>query len=253
MSTATITAMRTATGWALSSGAPAMDRGRPTWARRHVIAGLLHGIESEQPVDGEFIGNAYHDDNACQVPRTLRGAADLWSASRTVKSAFGADVHSLEFGLAGALLLELAFKEYVAVGYHYDDFRRQWQRRPGQLTLCQTSPTANTLWDAAFATIEQVIRTHRDADQLRAVPGPSPPLTCTSGSGPHWSPWDCFNEPHGADRPDWSRPKPIYPCTTASPYGRALTSVTLSPTTPRRPATGPPHPAMNAPPCAAWS
>jgi Golgi phosphoprotein 3 GPP34 len=76
---------------------------------------------------------------------------------------------SLELGLAGALLLELAFKEYVAVGYHYDDFRRQWQRQPGRLTLCQSGPTANTLWDAALTTVEQVTRTHRDADQLRAV------------------------------------------------------------------------------------
>src|SRR5690242_15862032 len=74
---------------------------------------------------------------------------------------------SLELGLAGALVLELAFKECGAVGYHYDAFRCQWKRQPGRLTLCRTRPTANTLWDAALTTVEQVIRTHPGDDQLR--------------------------------------------------------------------------------------
>ncbi|SDT12289.1 GPP34 family phosphoprotein [Actinoplanes derwentensis] len=73
---------------------------------------------------------------------------------------------SLELGLAGALLLELAFAEHVAVGYDYDEFRRQWQPRPGRLTVCQSQATGNTLWDAAVATIGQTRR--RDEQQLRA-------------------------------------------------------------------------------------
>jgi hypothetical protein len=72
---------------------------------------------------------------------------------------------SLELGLAGALLLELAFAEHVAVGYDYDEFRGQWRPRPGGLTVCQPPPGGNTLWDAAVSAIGQ--SRHRGDEQLR--------------------------------------------------------------------------------------
>jgi hypothetical protein len=73
---------------------------------------------------------------------------------------------SLELGLAGALLLELAFAEHVAVGYDYDEFRGQWQPRPGGLTVCQHPAAGNTLWDAAVAAVGHT--RHRGDEQLRA-------------------------------------------------------------------------------------
>ncbi|GAA1582925.1 GOLPH3/VPS74 family protein [Actinoplanes couchii] len=75
---------------------------------------------------------------------------------------------ALELGLAGALMLELAFAEHVAVGYRYDEFRSEWQPRPGHLTRCRTEATGNTLLDAALAAIEQTRRRHSDDEHLRA-------------------------------------------------------------------------------------
>jgi hypothetical protein len=75
---------------------------------------------------------------------------------------------TLAFGLAGALLLELSLKGYVAVGYVYHDFHREWQAQPGRLTVCRSGPTGSTPLDSALATVEQLVRAQRSGDQLRA-------------------------------------------------------------------------------------
>lgn len=75
---------------------------------------------------------------------------------------------SLAIGLAGALLLELSLNGYVAIGYVYDDFRRQWQPQPGRLTMCQPGPVRSTLLDAAVAAVERIARTQASGNQLRA-------------------------------------------------------------------------------------
>jgi glutamine synthetase len=66
----------------------------PYLAIAALIAGALHGIDNELPLQDAYEGNAYDDGSASQVPRTLREAAELWAGSTAVKSAFGADVQA---------------------------------------------------------------------------------------------------------------------------------------------------------------
>jgi glutamine synthetase len=56
-----------------------------------LIAGGLHGIENELPLEPIFEGNAYTSDRP-RVPSTLRDAADLFAASTMAKEAFGENV-----------------------------------------------------------------------------------------------------------------------------------------------------------------
>ncbi|BCJ51820.1 hypothetical protein Asp14428_32950 [Actinoplanes sp. NBRC 14428] len=74
---------------------------------------------------------------------------------------------ALAYGLAGALLLELSQRGYVAVGYAYHNFRDEWQPRPGRLTVCRTGTTGSAPLDAALAAVEQTLRTQHSGDQLR--------------------------------------------------------------------------------------
>jgi glutamine synthetase len=64
----------------------------PYLAVAGLIAGALHGIENELPLEDEFTGNAYSDADAPRVPPTLRDALSLWESSETAAAAFGADV-----------------------------------------------------------------------------------------------------------------------------------------------------------------
>jgi glutamine synthetase len=64
----------------------------PYLAIAALIAGALHGIENELPLEPEFAGNAYGDETAGRVPGTLREAAGLWSGGEVAEAAFGADV-----------------------------------------------------------------------------------------------------------------------------------------------------------------
>ena len=56
-----------------------------------LIAGGLHGIENELPLEPIFEGNAYTSDRP-RVPSTLRDAAELFAASTMAKEAFGENV-----------------------------------------------------------------------------------------------------------------------------------------------------------------
>ena len=56
-----------------------------------LIAGGLHGIENELPLEPIFEGNAYTSDRP-RVPSTLRDAAELFAASTVAKEAFGENV-----------------------------------------------------------------------------------------------------------------------------------------------------------------
>ena len=64
----------------------------PYLAIAALIAGALHGIENELPLEDEFVGNAYQDADAGRVPGTLREAHELWTGSEVAAAAFGADV-----------------------------------------------------------------------------------------------------------------------------------------------------------------
>ncbi|HET8615040.1 MAG TPA: glutamine synthetase family protein [Actinomycetales bacterium] len=63
----------------------------PYLAVAGMLAGGLHGIENELPLEPAFVGNAYLSDKP-HVPRTLRAARDLFASSDRVRSWFGDDV-----------------------------------------------------------------------------------------------------------------------------------------------------------------
>jgi glutamine synthetase len=63
----------------------------PYLAVAGMIAGGLHGIEYELPLEPALKGNAYESDKP-QVPKTLRQARDLFSQSVVARGAFGDDV-----------------------------------------------------------------------------------------------------------------------------------------------------------------
>jgi glutamine synthetase len=57
-----------------------------------MVAGALHGIEQGLSLEDAYEGNAYTDEAAPHVPRTLREAVELWEASEVAGTAFGKDV-----------------------------------------------------------------------------------------------------------------------------------------------------------------
>jgi glutamine synthetase len=63
----------------------------PYLAIAAMIAGGLHGIDNELPLEPGYAGNAYADDGP-KVPHTLRDALDLWERSAIASEAFGKDV-----------------------------------------------------------------------------------------------------------------------------------------------------------------
>lgn len=74
----------------------------------------------------------------------------------------------LAIGLAGALLLELAFAGHVVIGWVYDEFDRQWHAQPGRLTVCKSGPAGSTLLDTALAAVERAVRARPRGEHLRA-------------------------------------------------------------------------------------
>jgi glutamine synthetase len=63
----------------------------PHLALAAMLAGGLHGIERELPLEEELVGNAYASDRP-HVPTTLREARDLFHSSTVARAAFGDDV-----------------------------------------------------------------------------------------------------------------------------------------------------------------
>ncbi len=63
----------------------------PYLALAAMLAGGLHGIDNELPLEDELVGNAYASD-APHVPHTLRDARELFAASELARSAFGDEV-----------------------------------------------------------------------------------------------------------------------------------------------------------------
>jgi glutamine synthetase len=56
-----------------------------------MLAGGLHGIREELPLEPAFVGNAYTSDKE-HVPSTMLEARDLFAASAVAEQAFGKDV-----------------------------------------------------------------------------------------------------------------------------------------------------------------
>ncbi len=63
----------------------------PYLALAGMLAGGLHGIEQELPLEPAFTGNAYDSDKP-HVPATLRAARELFAGSTVARDAFGQDV-----------------------------------------------------------------------------------------------------------------------------------------------------------------
>jgi glutamine synthetase len=64
----------------------------PYLALSALIAGGLHGIDAELPLEPPLEGNAYDATDRPQVPHTLRDARDLFAQSRIAREAFGQEV-----------------------------------------------------------------------------------------------------------------------------------------------------------------
>jgi glutamine synthetase len=56
-----------------------------------MLAGGLHGIEHELPLEEELVGNAYDSDKP-QVPHTMAEARERFAASDLARAAFGDEV-----------------------------------------------------------------------------------------------------------------------------------------------------------------
>jgi glutamine synthetase len=63
----------------------------PYLALAAMLAGGLHGIENELPLEPELVGNAYESD-AEHVPATLLAARDRFAGSELARAAFGDEV-----------------------------------------------------------------------------------------------------------------------------------------------------------------
>jgi glutamine synthetase len=60
----------------------------PHLALAAMLAGGLHGIEHELPLESELVGNAYRSDHP-QVPGTLQAARDAFAGSAIARESFG--------------------------------------------------------------------------------------------------------------------------------------------------------------------
>ena len=60
----------------------------PHLALAAMLAGGLHGIDQELPLEAELVGNAYESANP-KVPHTLRDARDAFTTSAVARAAFG--------------------------------------------------------------------------------------------------------------------------------------------------------------------
>ena len=63
----------------------------PYLALAAMLAGGLHGIENELPLEDELVGNAYTSGRA-QVPSTMTAAREVFAASSIARAALGDDV-----------------------------------------------------------------------------------------------------------------------------------------------------------------
>jgi glutamine synthetase len=64
----------------------------PYLAIAAMVAGAVHGISQELPLEELYTGNAYTDESAPHVPATLRDALTLWEGSELARAAFGDEV-----------------------------------------------------------------------------------------------------------------------------------------------------------------
>ena len=90
----------------------------PYLALTAMLAGGLHGIENELPLEDELVGNAYHSSKD-KVPHTMGEARDRFHASTVVRKALGDEVVDHYVNMAD---VELAA---------YDSTVTDWELRRG--------------------------------------------------------------------------------------------------------------------------
>ncbi len=90
----------------------------PYLAIAAMLAGGLHGIEQELPLEDELVGNAYTSDRP-KVPHTMGAAREAFAASEVARAAFGDDVVDHYVNMAD---VELAA---------YNATVTDWERRRG--------------------------------------------------------------------------------------------------------------------------
>ena len=90
----------------------------PYLALAAMLAGGLHGIENDLPLEEELVGNAYTSDRP-KVPQTLSAAREVFAASEVARSAFGDEIVDHYVNMAD---VELAA---------YNATVTDWERRRG--------------------------------------------------------------------------------------------------------------------------
>jgi glutamine synthetase len=93
----------------------------PYLAIAAMIAGGLHGIDNELPLEGEFAGNAY-ETNKPHVPTNLREAHELFAGSEAAQVAFGEEVVGHYLNMARVEIE--AFEAAVTDWERYRNFER---------------------------------------------------------------------------------------------------------------------------------
>jgi glutamine synthetase len=83
------------------------------------LAGGLHGIENELPLEPEFRGDAYKSGEVPSVPRTLHEALDRLERSEIMRAALGDDVveHYLHAGRWEQSAFDKAVTDWELVRY----------------------------------------------------------------------------------------------------------------------------------------
>ena len=77
----------------------------PYLALAAMLAGGLHGIENELPLEDELLGNAYESGHP-RVPSTMAAARELFAASKVARAAFGDEVVDHYVNMADVELTE---------------------------------------------------------------------------------------------------------------------------------------------------
>ncbi len=90
----------------------------PYLALAAMLAGGLHGIENDLPLEDELVGNAYTSDRP-KVPHTMGDAREAFATSEVARTAFGDDVVDHYVNMAD---VELAA---------YNATVTDWERRRG--------------------------------------------------------------------------------------------------------------------------
>jgi glutamine synthetase len=80
------------TGTRIETRVPGADA-NPYIAMAGVIAGGMHGIEHQLPLEAPFTGNAYEATDVPRIPWNIVEAIERWRDSAAARQSFGDDVH----------------------------------------------------------------------------------------------------------------------------------------------------------------